>query len=130
MSVSVLGREQLVQNLSKFKKDLVDRLVSATEMTQAAVQADARSRHGHDAHAQGRFITHSGGLEQSINPARVKLTDKFIEGEVVARMPYASYVEQGTSRNRPFPFLAPALIAQQEPFKARLRTALKGATGG
>lgn len=34
--------------------------------------------------------------------------------DVVARRPYATYVDEGTSRNRPYPFLVPAWDRSEE----------------
>jgi hypothetical protein len=128
MSASVLGREQLVTNLSKFKRDLVDRLVTAVEIVQTKVVENARSKHGADAHRSGRFVTRTGGLEESIQPGEVKISNDMISGDIEARMPYASNVEDGTSKNRPYPFMKPALFANAKELQARARKAM-GDTG-
>lgn len=130
MSAQVLGREALVRNLSSFREDLVERLVTAVEITQSAVVDAARREHGAGAHSLGRFETQTGNLEESIQPGGVKVDDRFVSGEVQARMAYAGYVEQGTSRARAYPFMLPAITTNQENFKARLRAALRGAARG
>jgi len=125
MSVAVLGREQLVTNLSKFKQDLVDRLVTAVEIVQTKVTEHARTKHGADAHRSDRFVTRTGGLEASIQQGEVKISNDMISGDVEARMPYASFVEDGTSRNRAYPFMKPALFANTKELQNRARQALK-----
>jgi hypothetical protein len=111
MSVSVLGRDNLVQNLSKFRANVVSKLVTAVEIVQAKVVEHARAKHGKDSHRSGRFETQTGGLEESIQPGKVLITDKEVSGVIEARMPYASHVEYGTSRAKAFPFMLPALTA-------------------
>jgi len=128
MSISVMGRENLVHNMSKFKADLVSRLATAMEIVQSKVVNSARSRHGARAHAAGRFETQTGGLEESISAGAVYVGEQSIRGVVEARMPYASFVEQGTSSTKPYPFMLPAILENQNELIARVKQALH-ATG-
>jgi len=126
----VFGRDALVHNMSKFKKSLVDKLVTAVEMTQVKVAEHAKKRHASNAHNYDRFVTRLGGLEQSIQPGQVYISDQVLRGVIDARMPYASYVENGTSRTKAYPFMLPAIVENMEFFKKRVSAALKSATGG
>lgn len=124
-SVSVLGREQLVLNLSRFSANLVGKLATAVEIVQSKVVEHARAKHGKDAHREDRFVTRTTGLERSIAAGGVKITDRMISGDVEARMPYASFVEEGTSNARAYPFMKPALFSNGPELQARARQALK-----
>lgn len=49
---------------------------------------------------------------------------------VVAEMPYAGFVEFGTSRNRPQPYLGPAFAKYRKPFIEEMRQAASHIRGG
>jgi predicted acyltransferase (DUF342 family) len=140
-NVQVLGRETLVQNLSKFKAKLVSELVTAVEIVQSKVVSHARLRHGKNAHSIGRYVTRTGNLDASIQPGKVQIMDTEISGEIKAGMSYASFVEGdtkvtasgvelGTSKRPAYPFLAPALFENTPELRVRAQRALKSATGG
>ncbi len=117
MSGELLGRDKMVQNLSKFEVHFVDRLVDAVEITQALVSNFAKATHP--------YTDRTGQLTNSIQPGRVQISDKRVEGEIRADKSYASFVELGTSRSRPYPFLHPALTANRDAFLQRIRKAFK-----
>ena len=111
MSGVLLGREVLVKNLSSFSTGFIAALTEAVEMTQANVSNFAKQNHP--------YIDRTGQLTNSIQPGRVLISKDDLTGEVLADKDYASFVELGTSRSRPFPFLYPAL-AQAAPFFRRV----------
>ncbi len=117
--ISVLGREQLVKNFSSWSASLVTRLVTETEIVQAMVTGFAKSNHP--------YVDRTGNLTNSIQPGRVIVQDDSVAGEIAARMGYASFVEGGTSRARPFPFLAPAIAAHVGQFRQRISKAIREA---
>lgn len=128
MSDDVVGWETVIENLSSIEKDLVDRIVEATQMSQAKVVAAAQRGHGPNAHAQDRFQARTGQLEQSIVGANIEITDRNVSAEVVANKNYAEWVEVGTpgGRNRPYPFMFPALVETQPFFLKALTRAMQG----
>lgn len=119
MSVTVLGREQLVQNLSRWRESLVERIVTHTEIVQAQVVDFAKANHP--------YTDRTENLTNSIQPGRIVVQDDVITAEVAARQEYAAFVEFGTSRARPFPFLAPAIAAHAGEFRKRIQRVVAGA---
>ncbi len=105
--MAVTGLKQIIKNMSSFDRKTVRRLVIAVQATQVTVINDA----------QAIVPKVTRNLMQSLNPpGRVLITDKLIEGEASAKMDYASFVELGTSRQRPQPYLAPSLIKNGSSF--------------
>lgn len=117
MSAQILGREQLVKNFSQFSSRVVDAIVTQTEVIQARVANFAKSNHP--------YTDRSGNLTNSIQPGEIHVTNKGVEAEIAARMSYASYVEGGTSRAKPFPFLHPAIVAHVGEFRNRIQMAIR-----
>lgn len=117
MSAEILGRDKLVQNLSKFSERLVDAIVTQTEIVQSRVADFAKRNHP--------YTDRTGNLTSSIQPGTIVVTNKNVEAEIAARMKYASFVEGGTSRARPFPFLHPAIVAHVGEFRNRILSAIR-----
>ena len=115
MSLQVLGRDQLVHNLAKVQGELLDALVVAVEISQAGVSNFAKANHP--------YVDRTGQLTNSIQPGAVVVAKDNITGEIIADKAYASWVELGTSRSRPFPFLYPALAQEAQKFSNRVRNA-------
>jgi hypothetical protein len=82
-------------------------LAAALRRGLALVAAQARAAH--------TFQNRTGRLEGSILPGDVtgSALDGDLRGTVVAATPYASYVEEGTSRALAYPYLAPAFEATE-----------------
>jgi HK97 gp10 family phage protein len=95
---------------------------AVTEIARLAV-ADAVATHP--------YTDRTGNLTASIGPMPVTVDGGVVRGGVEAQMPYARFVEEGTSRMDALPFLGPAL-ARTEADADRivldaLDTALRGA---
>ena len=116
----VLGRDKLVQNLARYAENLKNALVTQAEIMQSKVVDFAKVHHP--------YKDHTGHLTQSIQPGTITLEKKGnIRAVIEVRQPYASYVEFGTSRSKPYPFLVPALIGNQGEFRRRITEAFRGA---
>lgn len=59
------------------------------------------------------YQNQTGNLEASTIAKPVEVEDGKLVGVVQAGMEYAPYVEYGTSRSAPYPFLTPAVQANQ-----------------
>ncbi len=93
LRLRILGIDELVKNLSDMPAKIVTELVSAAEVGQARVVNAAR-----------RIVpVRTGALQASIGAGRILIDDKAVSAEVVAAMPYATYVEKRK------PYLGPAL---------------------
>lgn len=88
-----------------------------------------RSKHRkgalHQASAPGEFpAADSGRLHQSITSVEAS-TDTTLRFETGGNVDYATYLELGTSRMEPRPFLTPAYNENIEKVKANVRAAVK-----
>lgn len=120
MSGELLGRDTLVKNMSSFEAKFVEKLVRAVEVTQALISNFAKQNHP--------YKDRTGQLTNSIQPSEVTVTETMVEGAILADKDYASYVELGTSKSHPYPFLFPALASQQESFRIRVKNAFSEAS--
>jgi hypothetical protein len=82
-----------------------------------------------DAQQHHTFTNRTGKLERNILPRRPRglLLNDTLSVEVVGARPYGSYVEDGTSRNRPYPYLKPAWDRTEDAFAAEMDLALQEA---
>jgi hypothetical protein len=94
----------------------LDSFGDALEDEMEAVFARGAQRVVDHAKQNHRFANRTGQLESTMRATGARGT--FLRGtmvaEAVAPMPYASFVEQGTHRSRPYPYLQPALEAAQD----------------
>ncbi len=65
------------------------------------------------ARAEHPYTDRTGNLTASIEALPARTVGGRVEGGVVAGMDYASYVDEGTSRARPYPYLQPAAQATE-----------------
>lgn len=107
--IQIRGLENLVRNLSRYPDEVVKGCVTAAQMSQALIVNDAKSDHP--------YKDRTGNLTNSIQPGAVEVTDQEVIAYVEARMAYASFVEFGTSRAHPYPFLIPAMYRQANNFR-------------
>ena len=110
-----------VMNAEEVKKSLVE-IVDKTRLSEALkycgelVVNYAKQNH--------TFQNRTGNLEKSIHREAHEVA-KVLEEWVIAGMPYASFVEFGTSRMAAKPYLIPALEAHKEEIIKVLKEALK-----
>lgn len=121
MSVSMFGVSDVVQNLSRLPQAIAEELAVAADITAKQVVDFAKQHHP--------YRDRTGNLTQSIQQGVIIVLDQEVDATVEARQPYASFVEFGTSRAKPYPFLWPAVAAHQRVFLAQCASALKRATG-
>jgi len=119
MADRVYGHDQVIRNLSQYRKELVARIVRAATSTQAKVVNNAKGvlRPGYG------YIT--GNLQRSIGAGQVIIKSKEVKVFVEANAEYASHVEMGTSRSRAKPFLGPALLKNRAFYQKSMKQALK-----
>ena len=72
-----------------------------------------------------RFKHRTGILSQSIRAGKAKKTATGAECEFGAYAEYSYFVEMGSSANAPYPFLRPAVEANKDKLKDRVRDAIK-----
>ena len=122
----IAGQQRVQANFSKAQAAVLSRLAQAVEMTAVDVANNAKAGHAasESPHAAGRYITRTGTLTRSIMPALVSVTNAEVEGQVFTNIEYAAFVEIGTSRSRPYPYLWPALVANFNVFQERIAAAL------
>ncbi len=107
----------VLRNLSNFRIKTLNKIVQGVQITQALVVNEAKNKHP--------FKDRTQALTNSIRPARIVITNDRVEARVAALMQYASFVEFGTSRSRPFPFLAPAILKNQSQFRKQMIRAMR-----
>ena len=103
-------------------------LASLDEEVPAAMNAAARLV-ADDAANQHPYQNRTGRLQSRTVPGVVRglVSRGLVTGEVLGDTPYGSFVDQGTSRNRPYPFLEPAFARKEPEVDALLDNALERA---
>lgn len=115
------GFDVLRRALRKLPRVLDDELEKALRRTSREVVKEAKRSHG--------YQDRTGRLTRSITS--YENTGTFsagtLSGLVGAPTPYASYVEEGTTRARAFRYLGTAWLLQREETERRMSDALEGA---
>lgn len=118
---SEVNVSQVVKNLSKYQANVIKEVVYGCEAVQQEVINNAKARlypgHGY------RY----GNLQGSIMPGGIEITDDNVTALIVANAEYASFVEFGTSRMRPIPYLTPALLENIRTFERAMQAAVRRA---
>lgn len=104
----IKGLNELKKNLDIFKRQTFDLVKKAIQESAIMIQNEAKQNHGENAHATNRYIDRTANLTNSIQATIAQETIDKIMVNVIAGMQYASSVELGTVKSRPFPFLFPA----------------------
>lgn len=93
----------LRESLRALPDALDDTLESAVRVSAQLVAERSRAEHP--------YTDRTGALTRRTraHAPRGRFTRGDLRGEIVADTLYASYVERGTSRSRPYPYLGPAL---------------------
>ena len=114
MTFKVSGARKIANNILIAKNVILGRIAVAVEKTAVAVSNHAKANHVQgQAHGQGRFEVDTGVLVKSITPELETVNFKEVTAVVFTNVEYAIPVEFGTFQTRPYPFLFPALIANQ-----------------
>ena len=114
------GLGEVIIRTDEWKQEKINAIVDAVQVSQNAVVKEAR-----------RLVpVVTGNLQDSIQAGRVVVTSKTAEGEIIAAMKYASFVEYGSynvlfkKRNKAKPYLRPAILSKQRFFRKQLAKAL------
>ncbi len=120
----ISGARKIANNILIQKNKMLGRIAVAVEKTGVDVKTHAQANHTEGvAHGMGRFERKSGLLQKNIEVELETVTFKEVTATVSAMMEYAIPVEFGTSKTRAYPFMFPALIANQENLKKRVAEA-------
>lgn len=113
----VQGVDQIVSNLTLLSPAIGKRIAVALDITAKEVVNFARQNHP--------YTDRTTNLTQSIDQGDIVIHKNGVEAYVVARQPYASFVEEGTRRSKPYPFLWPAVARHQKVMIKRVANAYK-----
>ncbi len=117
----ISGLQRIANNIAMEGNKLLAKIAIATEKTAVDVSNHAKANHIRGvAHGMGRFEVDTGILVKSITPELEVVNVEEVVAAVFTNMDYAIPVEFGTSKTRAYPFMFPALIANQENLKKRL----------
>lgn len=121
LHIDASGFDAFRRALRKLPRALDDELERALRRTSREVAKEAKNSHG--------YQDRTGRLTRSITSYENSGTFSAgtLSGLVGASMPYASYVEEGTTRARAFRYLGTAWLLQREETEERLNDALEAA---
>lgn len=105
-SAEMSGLNDLLRNIDILK----DTTVTAQTAGMAKVCIDVADY----AKANHPFQNQTQNLENSIQPDPVEIEDGVVVGSVRAGESYAAYVEFGTAKNAPYPYMNPAKEANKQ----------------
>ena len=106
VDTTVEGLNDLLRNIDILKDTVVT--AQATGMAQVSKDVADYAKSNHP------FQNRTGNLEASIQPEPVELEGNIITGVVRAGMEYSVWVEHGSSRSAPYPFMEPAKEANKQ----------------
>lgn len=120
----ISGAQRIANNILAAKNTMLGRIAVAVEKTAVDVSNHAKANHERNsAHAQGRFEVRTGILVKSITPDMETVNFEEVVGVVFTNIEYAIPVEFGGDGRRAYPFMFPALVANQENLIRRLAEA-------
>lgn len=104
--VKIDGLNDLLRNIDVLKDTVLT--AQAAGMAQVSIDVSEYAKANHS------FQNRTYNLENSIQPLPVEVEDNIVVGAVEAGMEYAPWVEFGTSKSAPYPFLNPAKEANRQ----------------
>lgn len=121
MARYVTGTQQIINRLMMERDRMLRAIGRAVEATCVDISNHAKAGHaGNQAHMNDRYRNQTSTLTRSITPELEKVSRTEVVGVVYSNVEYAAFVEIGTSENRPYPYLYPALLANKDSFKRRM----------
>ena len=127
VKVEIIGLNRLISRLARFQNTLDPAAASSVKQVAEDIRDDAK----------GLVAVDTGSLKQSIRlgvsarPAghihsvRVTAGGYITNPKTKRKVDYASYVEFGTSRNVPQPFLGPAVRKHREALAKAIKEAIR-----
>ena len=116
-----LDLRPLRASLRSLGRAVDDELERAVRAVSRDIRDEAKRSHA--------YTDRTGRLTRSIAaaPTSGRFSDGDLEGAVVATMPYASYVEEGTTRARAYQYLGTAWVLTRDASERRVQDALERA---
>jgi HK97 gp10 family phage protein len=111
-----IGMNDLLKNIDIYKNNVITGVAAGV----AAVCVDV-ANHAKINHA---FTNRTYNLENAIEPVPVKINGNMVEGAVKDSMFYAFWVEFGTSRSAPYPYMSPAIEANKKNLHNTIQAAI------
>ena len=106
IETKVEGLNDLLRNIDILKDTVQTAQASGMAQVSKDVADYAKSNHP--------VTNRTGNLEASIQPEPVELDGNIITGVVRAGMEYSKWVEYGSSKSSPYPFMEPAKEANKQ----------------
>lgn len=123
----VSGLQTVLARLRGVTPEMVARVKKATEITSVLVANHAKDKHKKGfAHAISRYENQTTNLTNSIMPQLIQADVNAVVSVVSTNKTYAPKVEFGSAKTRPYPFMMPALMSQQQKYKQRIEQAING----
>lgn len=124
----VTGVSKVISKLVGITKQVEKQVIEVVEKNGIRVKNHAKSDHGHGmAHAIGRYENQTTNLTNSITSSDAQNVNGVIEVTVSTNKEYAPKVEFGTSKTKAYPFMQPAITANQQRFLNDLKNLKIGA---
>lgn len=112
------GTQKVINNIMMQRSKLLARVGEAVEKSAVEVSNHAKSDHQRgQGHGKGRYENQTTTLTRDITPVLTKVDFNEVEAEVFTTMEYAAKVEAI------YPFLWPAIVANQGNFTKRIKEA-------
>lgn len=106
IEATVEGMNDLLRNIDILKDTTLT--AQAAGMAQVCIDVANYAKENHP------FQNQTGNLENSIQPLSVEIEDGVVVGPVRAGEDYSFFVEFGTSKSAPYPFMVPAKEANRQ----------------
>lgn len=112
----IRGVGAVITNLGRIKNQSLKKVENVIGVFQALVANDARDI----------VPVKTSTLQKSIQPGRLLIDfSGEVTGEVVADEEYATFVEFGTSKQSPQPYMIPAMLKNMDSFRRQLAGELR-----